>query len=137
MSCSSGRWTLAEHIDVRGWLVAEVEARPQGFGGPDGGHLFLFRTATDWSLIEVSHHTKWDADSGLPVDGRAYVRSVTLNSLVELRAEMERGYSSSAWRELVRAGAENDAELRALWVPVRIDLALQESSVYRREYGVH
>jgi hypothetical protein len=126
-------------MEVRGWLVAEVEARPRGFGGPDGGRLLLFRTATNWSLLQVSYQTSWDADSDLPVDGWAYVWSETYASLAELKAGMGRGiWSSEAWWELVKAGAKNpphDELLRRLWAPVRIDLDLERSSIYRPEYA--
>lgn len=132
---------MAERIDVRGWLVAEVDPGPRLFGGADGGRLFLFHrpgSPVAWTLLQVSHRTTWDADSGRPSDGQAYVWADTYTSLAELGAGMERDWSSEAWRELVRVGAENpphDPELRALWTPVRIDLDLEQSSVRRPDYG--
>jgi hypothetical protein len=128
-------------INVRGWLVAQVEPDP-GFGSSryqEGGRLFLFRTATDWTLLNVHTSLRWGSDDR-PEEGWASVHAETYAGLDELKAAIVRYGRNEDWRALVKAGAESsdpDPALAALWTPVRIDHDLDKSSVHRRELGVH
>jgi hypothetical protein len=143
--CAAGPWRwrrkgVLDRIDLQGWLVAEVEVRPSRFDRPDGGRLYLFRgpvPEATWSLLHVHHSIQWDGNTGMPLDGAAHVWLETYPSLPELRAGMGHGYGPDEWRELVRAGADRDPDLRRLWLPVQIDLDLERSSVHRRDYAVH
>lgn len=123
-------------IDINGWRVAEAEPY-RGFGGYDyqrGGRLFLFRTATDWTLLSVRTRARCDQNDH-PVEGEAWVRASTFTSLEELKADLD---ETEDWRALVKSGAGEpyyDPNLMRLWAPVEIDQDLDKSSVYHRDLG--
>ena len=128
---------MPDRINVDGWLVAQIETDegwPQG-SSYYGGRLFLFRTGRDWTLLTVEYVTRWGEQA--PESGSARAWASTHPDLAAVKAEVQHYGRSADWRELVKAGAENDDELRALWTPVQIDLDLDKSSIHRRELGVH
>src|SRR5215472_1671600 len=124
-------------INVNGWLVAEAEPDP-GFGFSryeSGGRLFLFRTASDWTLLTLHTTAKW-GDNDRREEGSASVHAETYAVLDELKVAITRWGRNEDWRRLVKAGAERmdpDPDLTALWTPVRIDHELHDkASVHRR-----
>jgi len=125
-------------IDVRGWQVAEAEPY-RGFGGYDyqrGGRLFLFRTATDWTLLSLRTRARYEQNDH-PVQGEAWVRASTYASLDDLKSDLIQD-GTEDWRALVKSGAGEpyyDPDLMRLWAPVEIDQDLDKSSVYRRDLG--
>jgi hypothetical protein len=124
-----------QRIDLRGWLVTEIEA--DLMFSEARCRLSLFRTATTWSLLQMVHRTNWD-ENGQPVGGSLRAWVDTFDSLEALRAEIERSYRGTSWRELVRVGASSpnhDPDLMRLWSPVKVDLELEQSSVHVREFG--
>src|SRR5215472_12792398 len=128
-------------INVNGWLVAEAEPDP-GFGFSryeSGGRLFLFRSASAWTLLTLHTTAKW-GDNDQREEGSASVHAEAYADLNEVQAGITRYGREEDWRRLVKAGAERpdpDPHLTALWTPVRIDSELDKSSVHRRELGVH
>jgi hypothetical protein len=126
-----------QSIDLKGWLVAEVEPEewPQSHT-LCGGRLFLFRTLQDWTLLRVRHVTHFD-DEGSPKDGGGSADATSYPDLEALKADLERCGRSDGWPPLVKAGAANyDRDLMLLWTPVQIDLDLDRSSVHRRDFGL-
>jgi hypothetical protein len=119
-------------MHFEGLLVAEVETS-------DGRRrLLLFRhvdpksQSGKWTLIEVLRVV-------VPGWARAsfgQVRRATTLDLQAFRKHLEDRGQAADWRALVRAGAGNDADLRALWTPVQIDLDLQGSTIYRRDLRI-
>jgi hypothetical protein len=126
-------------LEIKGWLVAQVEPE-RGFGETTyqhGGRLFLFRTATDWTLLSVRTTTRWGSDDR-PEEGWATASAQAYADLEELKAGVERSGRDADWRELVRVGASTpnyDVDLMRLWAPVQIDLDLEKSSIHVRELG--
>ena len=124
---------MAEYLTVNGWLVAETETHPAAPSGRSyGGRLFLFRSPDGWALLHVQHGSQWSQD-GRPLEGRASALIKTFPDLGALRSHLHYHSYSREWRQLVEAGWVADAELRALWTPVQIDMDLDRSSIYHRE----
>ena len=121
------------HFD--GLLVAEVEVDDGHRGQDYAGRLLLLRLVDPtshrrrWTLLEVR-------TVATPGFGFGSVRRAATPDLQTLRTHLEECGQANDWRALVRAGAGNDADLRALWTPVQIDLDLEGSSVYRRDLRI-
>jgi hypothetical protein len=98
-----------------------------------GGRLFLFRTADEWTLLSVRHHTSWD-EAGNPRGGNGFAYVRTFPDLAQLRVHLQRDYyGADEWRALVEAGQATDPALRELWIPVQIDRDLERTSAHRRD----
>jgi hypothetical protein len=131
----SGRTMGSGHVlNIDGLLVAETEVDDGAQGRNYRGRLLLFRNHDPkarrrrWTLLELRHVNMGTE----PPLGFGVVSDVTAGDLLGIRDWVVDLNGVHNWRALVRAGAGNDPELRALWIPVQINLDLQASSLYHR-----
>lgn len=127
---------MTDALRIDGWLVAEAEARRSGSSRYwHEGRLFLFRSATAWTLLSVRHTTTY-GETGSPESGATSAYLWSGPDLASVRIYLERDYGGQEeWHDLVEAGSKEDRELRDLWIPVEIDHDLSKSSVHERRLG--
>jgi hypothetical protein len=103
---------MPDNFVIDGWLVAETsipEAWPLA-NVRRGGRLLLFRGEQGWTLLTLRQLTTWRDQE--PVDG---LTTGSVRFYPNLAAVQARLAGTSLWEPLLKAGAETNAELRALW----------------------
>ncbi|MGH9073891.1 MAG: hypothetical protein ACRDZQ_07195, partial [Acidimicrobiales bacterium] len=121
-------------LQVGGQLVAKLELRrPLSQDLPEV--VLALRDSHGWSLLVVSRQERWREDGELD-KASARVWTESHQDLTHLRASVEGRWEAGAWWELLEAGHGADAELRAAWLPERLDRDLAGASLRRPDLAV-
>jgi hypothetical protein len=114
-------------LSVDGRLVTSTELDHHPGSSPSD-QVMLFRSDESWTLLALECDERWDA-AGAMAGASVRVWSECVPDLASLENEARIRWGESGWVSLLEAGHDQDRELHAAWVPLRIEAELWSASL--------
>ena len=121
-------------LSVDGRLVASTDLDHHPRSNPPD-QVMLFRSNESWTLLALECYERWDT-GGAMAGARVRVWSECVPDLTSLENEVRVRWGESGWVSLLEAGHDQDRELHAAWVPLKIEAELWSASLVDDDLAV-